>query len=174
MESRARTAPSPGAFLIRLPLAALGLFVVYWLCEASGAFGLVNSATAEVAGRALDWLGHPNRRAGSMLCFLDSHGLQIVSECTGVYAAILFLAGVLAFPTTWKARLVGLAVGLPILLLVNLARLVALGLLVGTSSRWMPFFHEYVWQVLFVGLVVGLYLLWIRWMVPREPAAPSP
>src|ERR1044071_2138072 len=37
--------------------------------------------------------------------------INIAMGCDGVEASSLFLAGVLAFPTSWRARLIGLAGG---------------------------------------------------------------
>jgi exosortase/archaeosortase len=54
--------------------------------------------------------------------------MEIISECSAIYVAILFTAAVLAFPTTWRARGRGLAFGLPCIAVLNLLRLVSLGL----------------------------------------------
>src|SRR5688500_5381060 len=42
----------------------------------------------------------------------DRFALNIAMGCDGVEAVSLFLAGVLAFPTTWRAKLIGLGFGI--------------------------------------------------------------
>jgi len=39
---------------------------------------------------------------------------------------LIFLASVLAYPATWKEKLLGLAVGQPVLVVLNVVRVVSL------------------------------------------------
>jgi archaeosortase B (VPXXXP-CTERM-specific) len=100
-------------------------------------------------------------------------GMEIVSECSAIYVLILFSAAVIAFPTTWRARLRGLAVGIPVLLVVNVVRLVTIGAVIQHKPALLPLFHEYLWQVLFVLVVAGLYLFWMEKVIPRARVGPA-
>lgn len=154
-------------YVVLFAAAALGFFALYWLAEVSGWFERVNRANAVLATALLDLLGTHPVRGGTSIA-LAGGAMQVVSECSAVYVAILFAAAVLAFPTTWRARGRGLALGLPLLFLVNVVRLVTLGLVLEHRASLLPFVHEYLWQVLFVLVVAALYLAWIEWVVPRE------
>ena len=66
-----------------------------------------------------------------------------------------------------------LALGVPVLLAVNVLRLVTLGIVLRHRPGLLPFFHEYLWQVLFVLVVAALYLVWIERMVPGARARPA-
>jgi archaeosortase B (VPXXXP-CTERM-specific) len=145
------------------------LFVLYWATEVTQTFAPINTANAALASLLLDMAGASPVRSGATLS-LAGGGMQIVSECSGVYVAILFAAAVLAFPTTWAARARGLALGLPLLFLVNVLRLFTLGLVLEHRASLLPLVHEYLWQVLFVLLVAALYVVWIERIVPRERA----
>ncbi len=73
---------------------------------------------------------------------------------------IIFLAAVLAFPASWKARFVGLGIGIVAIQLVNLIRVVALFF---TGAYFPSFFdssHTVVWQTL---VILSGVLLWIFW-----------
>jgi exosortase H (IPTLxxWG-CTERM-specific) len=153
-------------FVLTFVLLATALFALYQLSESTQHFRWVNEANALLSGAVLEATGVPSQRHGTTLLF-ERGGMEIISECSAIYVAILFTAGVLAFPTTLRARLQGLAIGLPILFAVNILRLVSLGALIRHRPALMPLFHEYLWQVFFILVVAGLYLAWIERIVPR-------
>jgi exosortase H (IPTLxxWG-CTERM-specific) len=146
-------------------VAAL-LFGLYQLTEVTHRFSVVNRCNAVVCGGVLRGVGVQADRNGTTLR-LPGGGMEIISECSAIYVAILFAAAVIAFPTTWRARLRGLALGVPILFAVNVVRLASLGLVIRYRAALLPLFHEYLWQVLFVIVVTALYLAWIERIVPR-------
>lgn len=152
--------------------SAIGLFALYQAAEITHQFNRVNEWNALVCGGLLRLAGIPAFRSGTTLSVGNS-GLDVISECSGVHIAILFTAGVLAFPTTWRARARGLLAGLPLIFAINILRITSLGFIVRYRAALLPLFHEYLWQVLFVLVVAGLYLLWIERMVPREGARPA-
>jgi archaeosortase B (VPXXXP-CTERM-specific) len=152
--------------VVRFVAAALGLFGIYWLAEMTHRFAAVNALHAAVTTELLHLLGAEPARHGTLVS-LQGGSLDVVSECSGIYVAILFAAAVVAFPTTWAARWRGLGFGLPLLFAVNLLRLVTLGLVLEHRAALLPWVHEYLWQVLFVLAVALLYLVWIERIVPH-------
>ena len=50
---------------------------------------------------------------------IETLTLHINHECTGIFVLMLFASFVLAYPTSWRARLVGLGIGLPALFAIN-------------------------------------------------------
>lgn len=88
--------------------------------------------------------------------------LSIAMGCDGVEATCLFLAGVLAFPTSWRARLVGLAVGVPLIQLINVARLVGLyyaGIFLPSVIEEV---HIYVAQAIVIFLSTAILIYWLE------------
>lgn len=98
--------------------------------------------------------------------------VNIKNGCNGVEAMIIFLAAVLAFPATWKARAIGLVGGIIAIQIVNLIRVVALFL---TGVHFRSFFdqsHTVVWQTVVILCGVLLWIFWAnRFALP--PAAPA-
>jgi exosortase/archaeosortase family protein len=87
---------------------------------------------------------------------------------------LIFLAAVLAFPASWRSRLLGLGLGILAIQVVNLIRVVALFL---TGTYFPSLFdasHTVVWQTL---VILSGVLLWIFWAnrfavpAPAEPAS---
>jgi exosortase/archaeosortase family protein len=91
--------------------------------------------------------------------------------CDGVEAASLYLAGVLAFPTTWKARLIGLAVGVPLIQVINLGRLVGLyyaGIYMPSAAETM---HVYVAQTVVILFSTAILVFWLARVAARPRSA---
>jgi exosortase H (IPTLxxWG-CTERM-specific) len=87
---------------------------------------------------------------------------NIAMGCDGVEASSLFLAGVLAFPTSWRARLMGLALGVPLIHAINLARLVGLyyaGVYLPSIAEVL---HVYVAQTIVILLSTAILILWLE------------
>jgi len=156
----------PRFVLTFLGVAAV-LFSIYWATDASGHFGVVNKGNAALCNAVLHCFGIGGTRIGTQLTYRGG-GMDIISECSAVYVVILFAAGVLAFPTSWRARLRGLGLGIPLLLLINILRLASLGVVLEHRAALLPLFHEYLWQVFFILLTAFLYLQWIERLVRRE------
>jgi len=94
----------------------------------------------------------------------------LIPECGAIEIMAIFLAAVLAFPTIWRKRCIGLAAGLPIMYGVNVFRLTVLALIgaLDKSRVWFNFAHEYVWQAIYIIFVVAVWLLWVEYIVNRN------
>ena len=96
-----------------------------------------------------------------------SFGMRVDNDCNGAWAHLIFLAAVLAYPASWKEKLLGLAVGQPLLFLLNVFRVVslfAIGVYVPSVFRAT---HVYVWQFLIIGLALLLFVIWVDKFVRR-------
>jgi exosortase/archaeosortase family protein len=79
-----------------------------------------------------------------------------------VEAVCLLLAGVLAFPTTWRARLIGLAVGIPLIQLINVGRLVGLYYAGVFLPSVIDELHIYVAQAIVIFLSTAILIYWLE------------
>jgi exosortase/archaeosortase family protein len=96
----------------------------------------------------------------------------LIPECGAIEIMAIFLAAVLAFPTLWWKRFIGLAAGLPIMYGVNVLRLTVLAVIgaMDKSRVWFNFAHEYVWQAVYIIFVVAVWLLWVEYIVKGRHA----
>ncbi|HRK35675.1 MAG TPA: archaeosortase/exosortase family protein [Candidatus Hydrogenedentes bacterium] len=92
---------------------------------------------------------------------------HLVPDCGALPSMSIYLAALLAFPASWRSRLLGIAFGLPILYAVNLIRLVCLAFIgaYAQSNEVFEFAHQYVWQAVYILIVVGAWLLWVELLV---------
>jgi exosortase H (IPTLxxWG-CTERM-specific) len=126
--------------------------------------------TAWLEWKICDMVGATVTLEGNLV-YLDGFAVRIIEECTGAFEVIIFSAAVLAFPTTWPRKLIGLGLGIPILYGFNVIRILVL-LVVG---RYQPsifeFMHLYFWQATLILMITSVWLLWIFKVVRHE--APS-
>lgn len=115
-------------------------------------------------------LGSPAVSEGSYISIQGYPAILINHECTGIFVLVIFSAFLLAYPSTWLHRLAGIAIGIVILEVVNVARLAVLTVI---ASRWpdlFDYFHEYVWQGVFVAMLALLVAIWIDTVNDKTPA----
>jgi exosortase/archaeosortase family protein len=89
--------------------------------------------------------------------------IDISRDCIGWKSAYSLFALVIASPGLLKDKLRFLAVGVPVMLLVNLFRLfssIFAGFVFGFGV--MEFVHTVIWQNLVVLIIVGVWYIYIR------------
>jgi len=128
---------------------------------------------ARVSGAVLDTMGQSVTMQGTVIRNAR-FAVNIRNGCNGVEAMLIFLAAVLAFPATWRSRLLGLGLGILAIQVVNLIRVVALFLTGTYFPKLFDASHTVIWQTL---VILSGVLLWIFWAnrfaapVPAEPAS---
>lgn len=131
---------------------------------------VIEPFTAQVAkasGFTLDLIGQDITMTGTIIRG-ERFAVNIRNGCNGVETMIIFLAAVLAFPAPWKARLVGLALGLLAIQAVNLVRVVALYLTGVYFPEAFDTSHTVVWQTVVILFGVLLWVFWAnRFAVPQ-------
>ena len=130
-------------------------------------------AIARAGGATLNLLGQETKMNGTIIRS-DRFAVNIRNGCNGVEAMLIYFAAVLAFPASWKARLLGVGLGFVAIQLVNLIRVVALFLTGVYLPRLFDSSHTVVWQTL---VILSGVLLWMLWAsrfagpAPRDPLA---
>jgi archaeosortase B (VPXXXP-CTERM-specific) len=105
---------------------------------------------------------------------LGSFSVLIIEECTGVFEALIFLAAVLAYPTGWVDKLIGIVLGVPILYAFNVLRILVLLWVGRFHHRLFEFMHIYFWQGTLILMITSVWLLWIFKVVRHEnPSTPA-
>lgn len=127
------------------------------------------AGVAQASGVALNLLGQRIEREGTVLRN-ERFAVNIRNGCNGVETMLIFLAAVLAFPAPWGARLVGLALGIVAIQVVNLVRVVALFLTGAYLPSMFDSSHTVIWQTV---VILSGVLLWIFW-AQRFAALPEP
>ena len=96
----------------------------------------------------------------------------VVPDCGAIPTMVIFVAAVVAFPTRWWKKLLGVVLGIPFLYGINTLRLSVLAV-VGAwdhGGAIFTFAHEYVWQGIYIIFVVLVWLAWVELLVRRKNA----
>jgi archaeosortase B (VPXXXP-CTERM-specific) len=126
----------------------------------------LSAFTAQMLAGALWLLGAGGQTAGTVVTS-KIFSAEIITECTAIFPIMIFLAAVIAYPSGWKKKLWGIALGVPAILVVNLIRLVSLFYI----GYWFPTVfeaaHLLVWQSLIIFFAVLFWLVWVEVFVHR-------
>ncbi len=105
---------------------------------------------------------------------VSARRIEVAVECTGIKATAVFWAGVLAFPCTWRARLVGLLTGLIGVGVLNILRIVVLGFAAGYRYAWFDPLHSVLMQGFVIVFVAPLWIVWMLRTVRTKRPSPEP
>ena len=122
------------------------------------------SFTASKVGFFLGLLGMAVKCQAEFVS-LNGYGFKVIDQCLGAYEALIFSAAVIAYPTDYRKKLWGMALGIPFLYFVNVIRLMVLGVVGTVSPGTSAFMHLYLWQIIIFLTVLLACVLWIKLIV---------
>lgn len=89
-----------------------------------------------------------------------SFEVDVAPACSGAVPTSIYMAAVFAYPSTWRSRLLGAALGIVTIQIVNIVRVSALFLIGLFFHEIFHDTHVYVAQALVVCVAVALWLFW--------------
>ena len=117
-------------------------------------------ANAYASSAILNCLGQSCHVVGTTIRS-PQFAITIKRGCDALEPSWLFCAAVLAFPASWRRRLLGMSIGVAVILALNLVRIVSLYFLGIHLPSVFETMHLEVWPVIFI--LVAL-LIWIGWI----------
>ena len=149
-------------------VASLGIALVAYF----GLFGtpLVDAVSRWTAGSTagvLNLFGASVSTSGTVVGS-SSFAYQIVAECTAIGPVILFAGAVIAYPATFKSKLLGIGIGLVFLTGLNLVRLVSLFYIGDVFPEYLPMAHFLVWQAAIIISAIVVWLFWVEKFTRRS------
>lgn len=125
--------------------------------------GPFERALASAAATLAQWSGgQPQVLDGNMIV-LPGSALLVNHECTGIFVFAVLACFILAYPAPWGHKLAGLVLGIGMLSAINVVRIATLVRVAEFYPGLLEYFHEYVWQGVFL-LIVTLYAMsWVEW-----------
>jgi archaeosortase B (VPXXXP-CTERM-specific) len=138
----------------------LGFESVLLALNGAGALTPLIEATAHASGVLIALSGVPVTVLGDEV-FLSQRILLINLECTGVYIMAAYAALVIVWPAGWRAKAVGIAVGLPAITIANVVRLVLVAQVAERLPGSFDLLHDYLFQVALVMIAAAVWVVWI-------------
>jgi len=107
---------------------------------------------------------------------LPGFSFTIIYHCAGIFGMMIYAAAVIAYPAKFFEKIWGLIVGILGLYTINTFRMAILGII---GMRWrtqFDFYHEYLWQGIFIIFVIGFWVFWKEKMIKpiNPPFSPAP
>ena len=100
--------------------------------------------------------------------FTKDFGVNIVDGCNGIYATAVLIAGIIAYPSRFKDKGLGILLGVSAVFLLNQVRVISLFYL----GRFFPdlFYeaHVYVWQPIIIVWAIFVWDFWSRKIKEKE------
>jgi exosortase/archaeosortase family protein len=123
-------------------LAQLSAWMSYGVLKVIGAIG-----------------GFPVHKMGTIMGS-GSFEVDVAPACSGAVPTSIYLSAVFAYPTSWRARWLGTAIGIGVIQLVNVVRVSVLFLIGLFFNEIFHDTHVYVAQALVLCIAVALWLFW--------------
>ncbi len=108
-----------------------------------------------------------------VLIHYRNFSLEIIDECTGLFEMLIFFAAVLSYPTGFRKKLTGFALGIPAIFVFNLIRIIFLMIAGAYSVRLFDFMHLYLWQATLIIMIASIWVGWLYLVVYRVKGAPT-
>lgn len=143
-------------------LVSLGAFSLLFQLEAVETFIIVplTGMAAHASNLILNLIGMSTLVTGTTIAGGEGFSVNIMHGCNGAYVTAIVVSAILAFPSTWREKLIGLALGIPGVQIINLVRIVSLYYIGVNRPDLFEQFHYYVWQT---GVIVLSMAIWIFW-----------
>ena len=157
------TGPAVRGFVLRF-LAVFALLealvtLVLWKEAWFAPYAAANArAAAALLAPFLDGVG-----AADGFLFSPEYSIQVRPGCDAYQAGAVLLAGIVAFPSPLRRKLLGAGIGLVSLQTLNLARLAALLLTGIHRPAYFDRMHLEVLPLVFVAAALGLFFGWALW-----------
>lgn len=104
----------------------------------------------------------------------NGFAVAIAPGCDGIEAVIILVAAIVAFPSPWKHKLVGIAIGFVCIQALNLVRIISLFYLGQWNRTAFDWFHLYIWQALIILDALVVWLIWLKYLPKQPPPPPAP
>jgi exosortase H (IPTLxxWG-CTERM-specific) len=102
---------------------------------------------------------------GKILQFKDTgFAVSIEAGCNGVEATIVLVAAIVAYPASWRARLIAIGLGFLTIQVMNLARIISLFYLGNWNMEIFSWIHLYLWPALIMLDVLIVFIVYLRYL----------
>ena len=128
----------------------------------------LSRVTAQTVLALIHLAGLDAVRISNLIFHPDGFAYDIHYRCTGFLPIAFLSVSILVYPGGLRTKAVGLAVGVPLLVVLNLIRLVHLFYVGIQNPALFDFAHSVLWQGLMIFAVFGLWIAWKKWAGRQE------
>jgi exosortase family protein XrtF len=168
METAATGAKPKPTFIRDFVIKALALYLLWLGAEHFGLTAPLHSLLTEfTAWSSVQLMGlvSPDthyyfRGTQCLLQFGGSNVLLIDNPCNGLTIMLLYIGFLVAYPGTWKSKLVFISLGTMLVYLMNVVRVILLSANFAIHKVSFEFNHKYTFTF---AVYVVVFMLWVTW-----------
>ncbi|MGC2063735.1 MAG: exosortase H [Thermodesulfovibrionales bacterium] len=124
--------------------------------------GVYTRGVVVTTARLLGIMGIQCTHEGSII-HLPSIALDVKFGCNGLEAVMIYSVAVLAFPASWKKKLIGMTTGFVVIQVVNIMRIAGLGYSGVHFPGMFEYIHIYVAQGMMIAVSLGVFFLYLNY-----------
>ena len=87
-------------------------------------------------------------------------GINVVDGCNGIYATVILISGVIAYPSKIIHKALGVLIGFAAIFLLNLVRVISLLYIGQAYPDVFEEIHIFVWQPIIIIWAIYIWYLW--------------
>ncbi len=139
-------------------LASSAILLV-WVLQNRSAVACLQTAVARLTSLVLNLFGNRTQVVGHTVVS-SRFNVEVITACTGLYTVTVFLSAVIAYPSRFLAKFIGVGYCIVGISLLNVIRLVSLFYIGVYFPSFLERAHLLIWQSLIIVFSLFLWLLW--------------
>ena len=143
------------------------LDLIVWYLGKKEYLAFLDIFTSQVITKLIHLSGLQATRDSNMIYLANSVWI-VTTECTGIFMMSIFASFIAVYPSSIKAKGIALLTGIPFIFAANILRLFIMAWIDKIKPQYTEIFHNYIWQVVFIIMVVFMWTVWIDKVVNRE------
>ncbi len=143
------------------------LDLLVWYLSQAEYLVFLQTSTSDVITNLIRVSGLQVVQNGNFI-YLKNSSWFVSMACTAVYIMVIFAAFVLVYSASLKEKGIALGLGIPFIFGANITRLYCMAWIDFLKPQYSNLFHDYMWQVAFIVMVIFLWIIWIEKVIKRE------
>ena len=144
-------------------LSGIALLVFVLSGVAQSFLGWPTQLTADLTAKGLTVLAVNHLQHGTVIFQLDGFAYEIYYRCIGCVPVIVLMTGVFVWPAKLLHKIVGLSIGIPLLLALNIARLLHLFTVGVNHPEYFWLAHRVLWEAAMLVTTALTWAYWLKW-----------
>jgi exosortase H (IPTLxxWG-CTERM-specific) len=131
--------------------------------------GLYTKGVVILTSKILEVLTIPSTYQGSVIK-LPSIALDVRFGCNGLEAVMIYSVAVIAFPASWKDKLMGILGGFLVIQVINILRISLLAYSAIHFKDLFEYIHIYIAQGMMIAVSLGVFFIYLNYAKTSQKA----
>jgi exosortase H (IPTLxxWG-CTERM-specific) len=131
--------------------------------------GLYTKGVVILTSKILEVLTIPSTYQGSVIK-LPSIALDVRFGCNGLEAVMIYSVAVIAFPASWKDKLMGILGGFLVIQVINILRISSLAYSAIHFKDLFEYIHIYIAQGMMIAVSLGVFFIYLKYAKTSQKA----